>query len=251
MKIFLLANNIVGLEICKYLKSIDEEIVGLAIHMPEKQKYAKEIIESSQVPKELVFEADQLRDPKIIQKISELKADIAIAAFWGYILKKELFGMFPSGCINFHPGYLPYNRGMNPNVWPIIEGTPGGVTIHLVDEGIDTGPIIARKKMEIEPIDTGGSFYDKTLVEIVKLFKETWPDFKNNKIKAFSQKDMDYTFHYAKDIDKVDEIKLDKKYLVRDLINKLRARTYRDDSYAYFIDKGKKIKIGVFLKYEK
>lgn len=251
MKIFLLANNIVGLEICKYLKSIDEEIVGLAIHMPEKQKYTKEIIESSQVPKELVFEADQLRDPKIIQKISELKADIAIAAFWGYILKKELFGMFPSGCINFHPGYLPYNRGMNPNVWPIIEGTPGGVTIHLVDEGIDTGPIIARKKMEIEPIDTGGSFYDKTLVEIVKLFKETWPDFKNNKIKAFSQKDMDYTFHYAKDIDKVDEIKLDKKYLVRDLINKLRARTYRDDSYAYFIDKGKKIKIGVFLKYEK
>lgn len=250
MRIFLLANNIVGLEICKYLMSLNEDIVGLAIHMPDKQKFTEDIVKESSLPKERIFEASQLRNPVYLKKIAGLKPDIGIAAFWGYILKRELIDIFPLGCINFHPGYLPYNRGLNPNVWPFIEGTPAGVSLHYIDNGIDTGDIIARRKVEIESIDTAGTLYDKTLLEIVKLFKEVWPDIKKNKIKPFSQKEMLHTFHTSKDIDKLDLIDLEKQIKAKELINLLRARTYGTSSFAYFIENGKKINIGVFLKYK-
>jgi len=249
-KIFLLANNWVGLEIAKYLVKRQENIVGLAIHEKDKQKFTKEIIKTVNLPKSKIFKANSLRDPKVVGKIKQMTPDIMIGAFWGYILKSELISIPPMGCINFHPGYLPFNRGMNPNVWPIVEDTPAGVTIHYVDEGIDTGKIIARKKVVVEPIDTGGSLYDKTLIEIVKLFKQIYPQLIAGKIRPKRQNEAQATFHWAKDIDALDKIELDKKYTARELIDLLRARTYADKSYAYFFDKGKKIRVGLTLSYD-
>src|SRR5258706_6564932 len=175
MRIFLLANNFVGLEICKYLVGRKENIVAQAVHEKDKQRFTKEIIEVSKINKSNIFLADSLRQQKTLSKIKQLKPDIIIAAFWGYILKPDLISIPPRGCVNFHPGYLPYNRGVNPNVWPFIENTPIGVTLHYIDEGTDTGDIIARKKMVQDPIDTAGTVYDKTLEEIIALFKKTWP----------------------------------------------------------------------------
>ena len=201
------------------------------------------------MPKENIFEAPHVRDAECLKRIKELKPEMGIAAFWGYILKKELFTIPPRGCINFHPAYLPYNRGMNPNVWPFIEGTPSGVSIHRIDSGVDSGDIIARRKIEVEPIDTGGSLYEKTLVEIVKLFREIWPKLRDNKIQAISQKNMEYTFHTAKQVDELDEIDLEKTYTGKEIINILRSRTYGQDAFSFFRVNGKKITIGVFLKY--
>ena len=50
-------------------------------------------------------------------------------------------------CVNIHPSLLPFGRGADPHLWAAIEGRPQGVTIHLMDEGIDTGNIIAQREM--------------------------------------------------------------------------------------------------------
>ena len=60
---------------------------------------------------------------------------------------------------------LDFNKGKKPNVWPIIEGTPAGVALHFIDENIDTGPIIARKEVLIEPTETAYSLYHKLIDE--------------------------------------------------------------------------------------
>ncbi|OGK42478.1 hypothetical protein A2954_01385 [Candidatus Roizmanbacteria bacterium RIFCSPLOWO2_01_FULL_37_12] len=249
MRIFLLANNWVGLEIARYLKSKRENIIALGVHEIEKQKYTKEIINT--VKTENIFSAGQFKLKKTLTKIKNLDPDIIIAAFWGYILKPELINLTKIGCINFHPGFLPYNRGMNPNVWPFIESTPAGVSLHFIDKGIDTGDIIAQKKIEIEPVDTAGSLEKKTWNSLLILFKKTWPKIKNNSVRRIAQSNSYATYHLAKQVDELDFIDFNKKYLAKDLIQKLKARSYPNHSFAYYLDQGKKIYINIKLSYTK
>lgn len=252
MRIILLANNWVGLQVTDYLKKRKEQIVALGIHESQKQKYTKEIIKCSKVPGKYVFTAHSLRDATFVAKLASWKPDMIIAAFWGYILTPDVIGIPPKGCINFHPGYLPYNRGMNPNVWPFVEGTPAGVTIHYIDPGVDTGDIIARKKVPITPIDTAGSLYDKTLQTIVELFKKEWPKIKSGKNKRIKQKTLGnkVSFHLGRDVSNLDEIVLTKRYTGSELINRLKARSYSNRYFSYFKEKGKKVYIRLQLSYE-
>jgi len=52
--------------------------------------------------------------------------------------------------INLHPSLLPWNRGAHSNFWSFLEDTPKGVTIHIIDEGIDTGDILLQKKIKFD-----------------------------------------------------------------------------------------------------
>lgn len=251
MRIFLFANNIVGLKVCKFLKRQKEDIIGLGIHEKEKQKFTSEIIKSSGLPRKLIFKAGSLRDKETVEKIRKLKPDIMILAFWGYIIKPELFKIAPLGAINFHPGYLPYNRGVNPNVWPIIENTPAGVTIHYIDEGTDTGDIIARKKVSLTSVDTAETIDIKTTREVFNLFVEKWPLIKAKKNNRIAQKKLGrHTFHKIRDLESLDKIDLNRDYKAKDLINFLRSRTYSDRYYAHYFDKGRKVYIRVNLSYD-
>lgn len=72
-------------------------------------------------------------------------------------------------CINIHPGYNPFNRGMFPHVWSIINGLPAGATIHEMDEGIDTGPIIAQREVPVTPYDTSDTLYKRVIEEELSL----------------------------------------------------------------------------------
>lgn len=77
--------------------------------------------------------------------------------------------------INLHGGLLPWNRGPNPNLWSWIDNTPKGVTIHEVDEGVDTGPIIAQQEIMMSDQDeTLQSSFDK-IVQLTSLnFVKHW-----------------------------------------------------------------------------
>lgn len=248
VKILLLANNWVGLQIAKFLKSHNESIVGLGIHPPEKQRFTNEIISILGLPSECIFDGNTLRDEVTLKKIKKLSPDIILASFWGVILKEELLKIPPMGCVNFHPGLLPYNRGMNPNVWPFIEGTPAGVTLHYMDSGIDTGDIIAQKPVLIESTDTAGTIDKKTSRAIVSLFKKNWSYIKNGKIKRIQQDSRFATFHYTREIEKINLIDLEKSYTGRELIQLLKARSYASHSYAYYFDNGRKTHINISLK---
>lgn len=247
MKVFLFANNSVGLDVCRFLIEQGEEIVGLGIHNPATQKYTEEIIQASKVRKEHIILASTLRQPNVLNMIKSLDAEIGISAFWDTIFKPSLFTLFPRGCVNFHPAYLPYNRGKNPNVWPFIEKTPAGVTIHYIDEQIDTGDIIDRRQIKIEETDTAGILDKKTQIEIVDLFKKIWPTLKKGTQVRTPQENDKATFHWGKEVDDLDEIKLNQTYTGRELIDRLRARSYDKRSFAYYVKDGEKIYLNLSL----
>lgn len=244
-KIILLANDRVGLKVSKYLRQQKENIVGLVLHPQDTAKLANKIKKETKVKN--IFYADQLKSPYYLDRIKKLKPDLALSAWFGYILKKEFIELFPFGCINLHNSYLPYNRGKYPHVWAIYNNSKYGVSIHYIDEKIDTGNIIARKEIKIEPTDIAGTLYEKSLEEIVNLFITTWPKIKQGKIRLISQNSKIFTFHLAKDVEKLDFIDLNKKYTGKELINQLRSRSFSDRTYAYFLYKGKKIYVKITL----
>jgi len=250
VRIVYLGNNWVGWQILRWLKEQNEEIVGLVIHPPSKQKYTKEILQVADLPSERVFDGSQLHNPELLAAIRKLAPDIGLSVLFDYILRREFLDIFPRGVINLHPALLPYNRGQYPNVWSIVEGTPAGVTLHYIDEGIDTGDIIAQKEVPVEPIDTGETLYRKLEKACVDLFKETWPLIRSGQAPRVPQRKGEGTYHRTSDVDKIDRIDLNRTYTARELIDIIRARTFPPYPGAYFEHQGRKIYLRLQLLYE-
>ena len=247
MRILLLGNNWVGLQVADWLKQQpDEEIVGLVIHPIARRRYGGEIVESVDLPASRIFDGSRLRQPQVAEQVSQLKADIALSVFFGYILRPDFIDLFPQGVINLHASFLPYNRGAHPNVWSIVDGTPAGASLHYVDTGIDTGDIIARKEVSIEPTDTGASLYRKLEDTALKLLTYTWPLLCSGSVPRLPQDPIEGSYHRVRAIESIDEIDLDQDYRARDLINILRARTFPPYPGAYFRSGDRK----VFLRLE-
>ena len=94
-----------------------------------------------------------------------------------HIIKKSVLEYLPDRVINLHISYLPWNRGADPNLWSFLEDTPKGVSIHYIDEGIDTGDIIIQKRVSLdEDSETLATSYNKLEMSIIDLFKEIWPN---------------------------------------------------------------------------
>ena len=120
---------------------------------------------------------------------------------YGYrhILHKDIIMTFPSRAINLHISYLPWNRGADPNLWSFIENSPKGVTIHHLDESIDTGDIIIQKELTFNPSgETLTTSYIKLQAAIQDLFKQNWQDIKNGNCQRQKQVGKGST-HKAKD----------------------------------------------------
>ena len=84
---------------------------------------------------------------EFINSLSKLSIELIVVCHFQKILKKELIALPSLGCINLHPSLLPKYRGMAPQHWPIINGEiETGITVHFIDEGVDTGDIILQKK---------------------------------------------------------------------------------------------------------
>ena len=127
------------------------------------------------------------------------KINFIISYGYKHIIKKEILDLYPDRAINLHISYLPYNRGADPNFWSFIENTPKGVTIHYLDDGIDTGDIIIQEKVQFNnKQETLATSYFKLHSAIQKLFTNNWEDIKTKKIKSKKQIGPG-TFHKEKD----------------------------------------------------
>lgn len=251
MRILYLGRNWLGLKVLEWLSAQGEEFAGLVVHSARDSKYGDAMRDLVDLPDHCVFDGSTLRDPQVLKSIEDLEPDIAISVLFGYILKPAFLDLFPAGCVNLHPSYLPYNRGSYSNVWSIIEGTPAGATLHYIDEGIDTGPVLARRRVEVRVTDTGRSLYERIEHAALTLFRDAWTKLKSGALEPVEQNDAKSTMHYVKDVEDVDCIDLDAMYSARELINILRARTYAPYSGAYFEHEGRKVHLRLELIEEK
>jgi methionyl-tRNA formyltransferase len=243
------ANNRLAWQTLCWLKKTRVEIVGLVLHPVENRKWGEELLEAAGVPAQAIFSGNALGDPDVLERIRALAPDLGLSVLFGYILRQPLLDLFPAGVLNLHPAYLPFNRGGSPNVWSIVEGTPAGVTLHRVDAGVDTGDILAQALVPADIADTGESLYRKLETASLTLFQNAWPRFCAGELPARPQLDSAGTVHRDRDLDRIDEIDLDREYKARDLIDLLRARSFTGYRGAYFQADGKKVHLRLELEY--
>src|SRR4051794_19945405 len=95
-------------------------------------------------------------DDAFLSEVERLAPDLVICAYYPRIFPRRLIDIPPLGCINVHPGLLPEYRGTFPTPWCILNNeTEIGVTVHYMNEGIDTGDILVQQRYPILPEETG------------------------------------------------------------------------------------------------
>lgn len=109
-----------------------------------------------------VFQPRKVREPENIEELRKYQADVIVVVAFGQILPREILELTPYGCINVHASLLPSYRGAAPIQWAVINGeTVSGVTTMQMDEGLDTGDMLLKIEVPLEPEETGGSLHDK------------------------------------------------------------------------------------------
>lgn len=137
-----------------------------------------------------VYQPLKVRQPEVIEQIRSLKPDIIVVIAFGQILPKTLLEIPPHGCVNVHASLLPRYRGAAPLNWCIVNGeTETGVTTMLMDAGLDTGPMLLKSGMPIDP-DLGiQSLHDQMSLAGAELLARTLDALKEGSIVPEAQDD--------------------------------------------------------------
>jgi methionyl-tRNA formyltransferase len=228
----------------------DAEIVALVPHPLERSRFRDEIVDAAGLPYERVLAPSDLETAEGIRKLRAFGVELGISIYFGYILRRPLLTAFRRGCVNLHPALLPYNRGSFPNVWSIVENTPAGATLHEVDEGIDTGDILAQREVPVEPVDTGETLYHRLERACFELFVDSWEPLLEHRLVPVPQQSTG-TYHLKRDIARIDAIDLDRPTTARQVIDLLRARSFRRYTGAYFATaEGRRVYLFLKLAYD-
>jgi len=128
---------------------------GKQVHQPPIKKVA--LANNLQV-----YQPKKVKEEAFIEEMEKLEIDLAIVVAFGQILPKRFLDLPKYGCINIHASLLPKYRGAGPIQWAIIHGEAiTGVTTMFMDVGLDTGDMLLKEEVIIEPEDTGGTLHDK------------------------------------------------------------------------------------------
>ncbi|MGE7695962.1 formyltransferase family protein [Lysinibacillus sp. NPDC094177] len=130
------------------------------------------------------------------------KFDFVISFGYRHIVSQEIIEYMQNKIINLHISYLPWNRGADPNFWSFIEDTKKGVTIHLIDEGVDTGDIIVQKEVRFQDDITLRETYNILTKEIEELFFRYWTAIRLGDYIPVVQNNYEGSLHYSKDKEK-------------------------------------------------
>lgn len=245
-KVVIFANGIVGLQIIEFLIShYKTDISSIVLH--ESDTLISTYLEGKFDKNRIFFYAkDKKQD--LFPFLKNDETDYFILAWWGYIIKEPIISLPKIGIINFHPSWLPYNRGKHYNFWTLVEDCPFGVSLHFVNEGIDTGDIIYQQPIDKTWEDTGKSLYEKAQKAIVLLFVENYENIRQGNYSRQKQDLSQGSYHLAKEIDQASIIYLDKSYTAKDLLNLLRARTFEAYPSCWFEEDGHKYEVRVQIK---
>lgn len=116
--------------------------------------------------------------PITLDHLNTLRPSFIVSHGYRHKVKPDVIAAYKDKIINLHISYLPWNRGADPNFWSWIERSPKGVTIHYMDEGLDTGDIIVQRKVELDDSNTLATSYEKLQNALLELFKDNWWDIK-------------------------------------------------------------------------
>ena len=165
MRISIIGQSAFGKSVLEALAKKDvDEIVGVFAPPTREGRPDDPISESAHALNVPVFEFKRLRDEEAITQFKTVQPELCIMAFVTDIVPMEMINYPILGTIQYHPSLLPLHRGPSSINWPIINGeSTTGLTIFWPDNGLDTGPVLMQKTVEITTKETLGDLYFKKL----------------------------------------------------------------------------------------
>ena len=194
----------------------------------------KEVALAHAIP---ILQPQKLRH--VVDELRDWQADLFVVAAFGQILPQKVLDIPPQGCINVHGSLLPRWRGAAPIQAAIRHGdAQTGVTIMQMDAGLDTGPVLSKRAIDIAPDETGQSLHDKMAQLGAELLRDTLPSYLRGELEPQPQDDSQAT--YAPQISK-DEGRLDWTRSAAELERLVRAFTPWPGTFTTW--QGKQLKV--------
>lgn len=236
MRILIVGQGPFGERVLQALIQKGEKIVGTFSPLDKRGEPLKILAEKSGIP---FFRPNLMKDPQVYETFLKLKPELTILAFVTDIIPENLLTVPSLGTICYHPSLLPRHRGGSAINWAIIQGdTHTGLTILWSDKGIDTGPILLQKEVEIGPDETTGSFYFNTLFPMgIDAIVEAVDLIKAGKAPRIPQDESKATYEPLCD-DRVASVNFEKP--IKDIYNLIRGCDPQPGAYTIF--KGKKVR---------
>lgn len=154
-----------------------------------------------------VYQPVKVREPSFIEELKSMHPDIIVVVAFGQILPEEILNLPPYGCVNVHASLLPKYRGAAPIQWSIIDGEKEtGVTTMYMAKGLDTGDMLDKVVVPIDPKETGESLHDKLAAAGGELILETLSKLENGTAERIPQNDAEscYAKMLTKELGEID-----------------------------------------------
>ena len=154
-----------------------------------------------------VVQPVSLKSAEAVAQLADLHPDVIVVAALGQILPQSVLDVPGYGCINIHPSLLPRFRGASPVVAAILSGDEfTGVSIMLMDSGLDTGPVLVRAAVPVSPQDNTGSLTDKLSLVAARLLQEALAGWWRREIVPQPQNEAEATYstHITKEDGEID-----------------------------------------------
>lgn len=188
-----------------------------------------------------------LKDPLARKSIQRLAPDIIVVAAYGKIIPQQILSIPRYGCLNLHPSLLPVYRGASPIPAAILNGdSVSGVTVMLLDAGMDSGPILRSRELEVRDDDTAGSLGARLAEMAADLLLEILSPWLKCEIHPYPQDESRAT--YTEPIGKGDgQIRWEQEALI--IWRKIRAYQPWPGSFTSWNGKNLKVLSGLVLPY--
>lgn len=160
MKLALIGQSAFGKAVLKALvDKAEHDIVGV-FAAPDRSRSREPLATAAEGMGVPVWQFKRMRDAECVDVFRSLGADLCVMAYVTDIVPNEIIDAPENGTIQYHPSLLPLHRGPSSINWAIINGdTETGLSIFWPDQGLDTGPILLQKRVEVGPDDSVGSLY--------------------------------------------------------------------------------------------
>jgi methionyl-tRNA formyltransferase len=236
LRIIIVGQGPFGEKVLEALIQKGENVVGSFSPPDKRGEGMKVLAEKSRIP---FFRPNLMKDPQVYDAYVKLQPDLAVLAFVTDIIPEKLLTVPSLGTICYHPSILPRHRGASAINWALIQGDARtGLTIFWVDKGIDTGPILLQKEVEIKPDDTAGSLYFNKLFPMgVDAMVEAVELIKKGKAPRIPQDDSKATYEPPCD-DRVASVNFEKP--IKDIYNLIIGCDPQPGAYTTF--KGKRVR---------
>lgn len=142
-----------------------------------------------------ILQPERARDPELHQRLRDLAPDVATVVAYGSILPVSLLEIPPKGFVNVHFSLLPLYRGAAPVQRAVMEGrAETGVSMMVLTQGMDEGPVLATRATRIGRTDTAGSIGDRLALEGAGLLVQTLPPYVSGELEPVPQSSVDATY---------------------------------------------------------